>query len=313
MNRTRIAVGVALASVLALAGAAVAVATVKLPAPGSSSQVKQLVAASSKITKLSSSVKKELASAANDAPGVLYPKTANGCTTLTACVFGDTTSHQVLVALGDSHAQMWIPALIRIGVAHKLRVVLLYLAQCPAASLDVWAQFGNKPYTQCSTDRSTWITDLNGLKPKVVVLAERTYGVYSAASGGTATFTDAQWEAGLEATITGLAPSKAKVVVLGDIVTLQGSPEACLASNPTNVQACSVPDPNPSRPNHEPAEQTAAKAEGSLFVNPGPWLCTTTCSVVIGSFIAYYDEFHISSQYAAYLSGVLQTALKKVL
>jgi hypothetical protein len=311
MSRRRVVAFVALLSALTVAGSAVALGSMKLPSPGSSAQVKELVAASSSITKLSSGVTKELATAADDAPGVLYPKTANGCTTLTQCVFGDTTSHKYFVALGDSHAQMWIPALNRIGVSHKLRVVLLFLPQCPAASLDVWSMFGNEPYTQCSTDRSTWITEVNQLKPVLVVLAERTYDVYSSASGGTATFTDAQWETGLETTITDLAPSKAKIAVLGDIVTLSTPPESCLASNPKSVQTCSVPDPNTARPNHELAEQAAAKATRVLFVNPNPWLCTKTCSVVIGSYIAYYDVYHVSCEYAAYLSGVLQTALKK--
>ena len=34
---------------------------------------------------------------------------------------------------------------------------------------------------------------------------------------------------------------------------------------------------------------------------------------MIGSFIVYYDTFHLTCSYAAYLSGVMQTALKRVL
>lgn len=313
MKRTRVLGAVAVATVLAVGCASTALATIKLPSAGSATQVKRLVAASSSITKLSSTLQKELATAASDNPSKLYPQTTNGCTTLTHCVFGDKTSTKILYVMGDSHAQMWVPALNRIGTSHKLKVILLFLAQCPAASLAVWSTFSNSPYPQCSADRSTWITEIDATHPVLVVLAERTYGIYSAASGGTLTFTDAQWQAGLETTITDLKASKAKIAVLGDLVTFDTDVPQCLASAPTKVQSCSVPDPNPLRLAHQGAEQAAAKAEGALFVNPLPWLCTKTCSPVIGTYIAYYDQYHVSCEYAAYLSGVLQTALKKVL
>ena len=313
MNKTRALSVVAATTVMALLVASSALGTVKLPTAGTAAQVKKLVAAAPSITKLSATMQKELSTAAADNPGKLYPQTYNGCTTLTQCVFGDKKATKVLVALGDSHAQMWVPALNRIGTSHKLKVILLFLAQCPAASLAVWSTFTNSAYPQCSTQRAAWITELNALHPVAIVLAERTYGIYSAASNGTLTFTDAQWQAGLETTILDLKASKAKIAVLGDIVTFDAAVPACLTAFPSSIQSCSAPNPNPARDFHQSAEAAAAKAEGSLFVNPMPWLCTKTCSPVIGSYIAYYDQYHISCVYAAYLSGVLQTALKKIL
>ena len=216
--------------------------------------------------------------------------------------------------MGDSHAQMWIPALNRIGTSKHLKIILLYLAQCPAAYLAVWSTYKNTAYPQCSVSRTNWIAELNALHPKAILLAERTYGIYSLASSGTQTFTDAQWTAGLETTITDLKPSKAKIAVIGDIQTFNTSPPVCLTAYTTAVQNCAVPNPNTTKVNHAGAEQAAAKAEGVLFVNPVPWLCTAkSCSPVIGTFIAYYNQFHISCMYAAYLSGVLSTALKSVL
>jgi hypothetical protein len=50
------------------------------------------------------------------------------------------------------------------------------------------------------------------------------------------------------------------------------------------------------------------------YVNPQPWLCTSKkCSPVIGSYVAYWDSFHITVPYAAYLTGVLGTALTSTL
>jgi len=216
--------------------------------------------------------------------------------------------------MGDSHAQMWIPALNRIGVSEKLKVIVLYLARCPAASLDVWLTPYDHDYTACNTERTSWIASINKLRPVTVLLADHTNGVVTAASGGKQPFTSAQWQSGMEATITDLHPSRAKIAVLGDAVTFDRSPNLCLADSPTQTQTCDAANPNPDRPGQQAAEKAAAKAEKALYVDPTKWLCTSTiCSPIVGNFIVYYDAFHFSCTYAAYLSGVLQTALKKVL
>ena len=302
---------VPLAAVLACS---IASAAPKLPTPGSAATIAKQVAASVKLKSLPSAVSKQVYNSPNDNAAVDYPQTKNGCLKLTTCVFGDTKSSKVLVIMGDSHAQMWIPALNRIGISRKLKVIVLYLARCPAASLDVWLAAYDMSYTQCTAVRSGWITSLNALHPVTVLLTDYTYGVDTAASSGTQTFTSAQWQAGMQTTITDLKPSKAKLAILGDIDTFNIPPPECLAAYPAQVQTCAVADPNPLRPGQQTAERAAAAAEKTLYVDPTKWLCTkTTCEPVIGSLIVYYDAFHISCKYAAYLSGVLQTALTKVL
>jgi hypothetical protein len=295
-----------------LCGAAGAVP--KLPSPGAAATITKQVAASVKLQKLPLSVAKQLLSAPNDNAALYYPQTKSGCLKMSSCVFGNKRSTHVLVVMGDSHAQMWIPALARIGSAKSLKVIVLYLARCPAATLDVWLTAFNTSYTQCTSQRATWITAINKLHPVGVVLTDHANGVYTAASSGTLPFTSAEWQAGMETTISSLAPSKAKVGILGDTNTFDISPPQCLAAYPTNVQSCSVANPNPDRPGQITAERAAASAKGVLYVDPNKWLCTsTTCAPVIGGFIVNYDAFHLSCKYAAYLSGVLQTALRKVL
>src|SRR5271170_7111528 len=253
---------------LGLAVATAATAATHLPAPGSSAKVKKLVTTSVLIKKVSPVVAKELPDAANDNAAVLYPVTADNCMTLSSCVFGDTASTKSLVIMGDSHAPMWLPALDRIGIAKKLKVIVLWLPVCPAASLSVWLTAAHGPYTSCSTTRSSWISSINALHPTTVLLAERTWGIYTAASGGTKSFTSAQWQAGLQSTITDLSPSKARIAVLGDFVMLNAPVPTCLATHPSDVQECATPNPNTVRPGLQAAEKAAAKATGVLFVNP---------------------------------------------
>jgi hypothetical protein len=292
----------------------IAGAVPKLPAPGAAATIAKQVAASVKLQKLPTSVAKQLLAAPNDNAALYYPQTKAGCLKLSSCVFGNKRSTHVLVVMGDSHAQMWIPALARIGTAKDLKVIVLYLARCPAATLDVWLTAFNTSYTQCTSQRTTWIAAIDKLHPMSVVLTDHANGVYTAASSGTQPFTSAAWQAGMQTTIASLAPSKAKLAILGDTNTFDLAPPQCLAAYPTNVQGCSAPNPNPDRPGQIIAEKAAATASGKLYVDPNKWLCTSTlCAPIIGGFIVNYDAFHLSCKYAAYLSGVLQTALRKVL
>lgn len=313
MTHRRLAFAAAAGIAVACALGSVAWATIKLPKAGTASQVAALVKKSTSISTLDSTVAKELLGAATDTADTLYPWTKNGCVKLTSCVFGDKTSKTVLAVMGDSHAQMWIPALDRIGKAKHLKVILLYLDLCPAATVSVWtAAYGQ--YTTCTTDRAAWISALDKARPLTIILSDRTSGLLDGTTNGQTAITSSEWLSGMETTLEGLAPSHANLVIIGDIVAQNQAPAECLSANPTSVQTCSSSNPNPSRPGMQSAEKAAATAEHATYVNPIPWLCTATkCSEVVGPYISYSDPYHVSSEYSAYLSGVLQTALRKVL
>ncbi len=282
------------------------------PPPGTAAQVATLVKSSHRITSLPSNLTPSVSAAANDTPEVLYPFAKDGCATLTQCVFGDKSSSKVIVLFGDSHAAMWLPSLLPIATHDSYKVVLLFIMGCPAEDVTIWNKGTGTNYTACNTARSGDISQINGLKPRVVLLASRSA---QAKSSATTFFTNAQWEVGLEKTIALLRPSKAKLAVIGDITLLNAVPPMCLAAYPTSVQKCSVANPNPIKHNqgHQAGEKAAAAATKTLYVNTMPWLCTTTCSPVIGSMLAYSDQWHITVTYATYLSTVFGDAIKKLL
>ena len=109
------------------------------------------------------------------------------------------------------------------------------------------------------------------------------------------------------------SPSR-RIALLEDIPYASNfSPAACLAANPSNVQACSIPFPNPKAPGQQVAEAAAAKAERARFIPTVPWLCTNRCSMVIGNYIAYSDGSHVSLTYSEYLSQVMDDAIHPIL
>jgi SGNH domain (fused to AT3 domains) len=302
-----------LATALTIVGsAAYGLGPTAAQSPGSASQVKALVAASHRIKVLPKSLTPSLANAANDAPEVIYPSTRVGCGSLTQCVFGDTTSTTSLVLFGDSHAEMWLSAVIPWALSQHVKVIVLTIDGCPVADVDVWLSHAQGYYTACTADRARDIATIVGLKPALVVVSERTSHLKSSP---TTYFTNRQWQAGLATSLSQLKASDAKLAMIGDTTVLDSPPPLCLASSPTNVQKCSNASPNPRLvdKNHVTAQEAAAKAEDVAFIDPVPWLCTKTCSPVVGDMVVYRDAYHVTNTYVTYLSKVLGAALSAAL
>jgi hypothetical protein len=51
-------------------------------------------------------------------------------------------------------------------------------------------------------------------------------------------------------------------------------------------------------------------AAGAVIVDPMPWFCAlTSCPVVIGNVLVYYDASHVTPEYARFLAPLLQEHL----
>jgi hypothetical protein len=256
--------------------------------------VRNLVAASVRITKLNSAQRSALAKAQGDNASAVYA-IPDHCATATQCVYGDKHATKSIVLFGDSHARMWLGSIIPIATTDRLRLIVLGQDACPVI------QISGPSFGGCNAILSAAIATINATKPLAVLLSNRTsYPGYSSAF----------WQAGLTTTIKALGPSKAKIAVIGDIQVLSTFPTTCLAANPNKVQKCTGQNPNTKAPGQEQAERLAATAAHDLYVNPTPWLCTTTkCSAVIGNFIIYWNTNHITVSYSKYLSNVMGLAL----
>jgi len=283
-----------------------------LPAPGTPTEVAALVASSHKIDRVPSDLVPQLTGIATDNAAVWgYWKIKSGCTSTTQCVYGDKTATSVVVLFGDSHAAMWLPAIDWVGRHLDVRVVLLWLAGCPAADVSVLNAGGHTVDTACNAFRKAAIRAIKALKPTLVLTANRTANVVGANGRyvpGSA------WQAGLESTLATLLADKLEVAVIGDVPPLANPAAQCLAAYPTAVQQrCSSPNPNPGFHTELKAEEAAAKAKGVPYLNPVPWVCTKVCSPIVGKYATYYDWQHVAATYAAYLSLDWEGALKPLL
>jgi hypothetical protein len=268
--------------------------------PGTSAQVAATVAASTSITKLPTDLFDQLPKEPQQNAAVVF-HIPTDCNKPNECVYGDKTAKKTVVLFGDSHIRMWLPPLNEMALAGKFRLVVLGQNGCPVITATLPGT-----WSDCATTTEKVVSVINEMKPVTVIMADRTSWL--------SVVSDAQWQSDLETTFASLAPSKAKVVMIGDIQVFTTNVISCLAAEHKDVQKCSVHNPNPGEPGHESAEVAAATADSVPYINPNSWLCTpSTCSPVIGHFLAYWDSYHVSVPYSEYLELVLKTALGSAL
>jgi len=306
--RVAIPVLVAAVTVSPLANAA----GFKLPTPGTSASITKAVTSAVTLKKLPANILPTLAQLPYDAYYAIFP---NSCQP--TCTWGNPSASKTVVLFGDSHVMMWVSAIEPEVLAAGEKLQVISNAGCPVATLTPYVNGANPGYNSaCSTWRSTTISQLNAMKPAAIIMAERTTDLYSSPNTFT---TDNEISTGLATTFSALAPSGAKLALIGDNPAYAPAgtwPGVCLGAHPTAIQTCATKT-NPTDPtakNHLSAEQSAAAQARIPFVDPTPWLCHQgICPAVVNNLIVYQDWSHITATYAYYLSGVMKTAIASLL
>ena len=232
---------------------------------------------------------------------------AVGQTTIPACVYGDRTSDRTMVIYGDSHAAMWLQALNLIALVIHWKLVYLGKGYCPADMLSYQNPPGyGKPggeYAACDAWHRFALQRIRLLHPDLLIITQEIRGRPDSQS-----YTDAQWQSGLERSFAQSGVNPSRIVVLGNVPLLPASAPLCLSRHPHDVQACAGPVPA-SEEGFSQAEAAAATAAGAHYVSTTPWFCAQTCPAVIGKYLPYWDRYHITAAYSLYLSRVLVNAL----
>jgi hypothetical protein len=90
----------------------------------SGAQLSALVGASVRIERLPTAVLDALPQVA-DATAANWYALPRTCATTTTCVLGDVAGTRTIVVYGDSHARMWLPAILPAATADGFRVVVV--------------------------------------------------------------------------------------------------------------------------------------------------------------------------------------------
>jgi hypothetical protein len=202
-----------------------------------------------------------------------------------------------MVVFGDSHAQMWMGAIVNMATQDGWAVIPLIKSSC---TIRMWG--GDTAAPGCASWFSWAVREDRSLHPNLTLIS----GVYQSTTGVPAFLVFVT--KGLKAVIHTFRQTGQKVVVMGDVFGQTQQPVDCLLTAHPTMGKCSSPyDVGPITTNN--VIHALASTAGAGFINSEGWFCALDqCPMVIGHTVAYFDESHVTKTYASELSTPLHDA-----
>jgi hypothetical protein len=247
------------------------------------------------VPSLSTLLAKETTNIAYDIP--------NGCdagfgsgTTSNICRLGDASSKIVVATFGDSHAQMWTPALIAAGKALGFAVVPLVKPGCLLGRLDI-----STPGYPCATSYQWALQQLKTLNPTATIVSFRL-----------AQFLQHHASSAVVDLHTVLTSVPAPIY-LADTPDNLPEPAQCLTRNGANMGTCSAPEPS----GYVPLMKDISALVNQLHDPAIPtvqWFCANRiCPTIINHTLVTHDGSHLTLEYSTALAPLIGKQLQPIL
>ena len=222
----------------------------------------------------------------------------DGQSSSSICTLGASSSDRSIAVIGDSHAQMWMPAILAMAEKDRWKVVPFIKSACTPAR---W--IGGLGSSDCRAWYG-WATEhAAALHPKVTIVT----GAYAGATGREA-----------DAVITGvgsiarrLRRASKHVVVVGDPPIQEREPVDCVLARHATMQTCTT-SWGLDQQSTVRAVSDLADRDGAGFMDTTGWFCfQSECPLVIAHRIAFFDRAHITQVYALQLAGPFREAFRR--
>jgi len=222
------------------------------------------------------------------------------------CVYGDPASRTTIVLYGDSHAAQWFPAMQRIALGRRWRLVSLTKSSCSAADAPVYHDTLKRTYTECQAFQRSALGRIAQLSPALVVVASSFAYRLGDPSADQAT----SWRAGWDRTFAQLRATGTRVAAITDTPYPNTRVPSCLSQRPTAIDRCGTSVQAALRgPEQRAIFQAYAREKAVTVIDPVGWLCSDVCPAVVGNMIVYRDNSHLSTAYAELLAPLLGARL----
>jgi peptidoglycan/LPS O-acetylase OafA/YrhL len=218
-------------------------------------------------------------------------------TTGKICRIGTASSSKLIVLLGDSHANMWLPPLLKMAWKDGWAVVPLVRLGCTPA---------------------TWVTNERGCRDWhrwALRAALRLHATVTLLGGSIderpSPYTRRAMESLLDTAHTLRAAGR--VVVIGDPEGLDRDPVDCLLAPHATLASCTTTWPRSSLAAYdEIARRTRQLGVG--FLPTRQFVCFEhECPAVIGSTIAWMDNSHLTVAYSTQIAEPFREALREAM
>ena len=233
-----------------------------------------------------------------------FPKNCSarqGQTTSKICRLGEPAAAKTLVVFGDSHAEMWMPAVLKMAHRDDWAVVPFVKVGCVSSS-----------WTHRSWPCGVWyrwaINRAAALRPQASLLVGSWAGSRTPAAA----------VKGMAKLIGDARRFSASTIVVGDSPHQHRNPVDCLLAKGATMRTCS------SRATLAELQTDAAVAAAAAkqrvgFVNVTGWFCARAssiavlCPLVVNKTISWVDQGHISATYGTELATPFRNAFRREL
>ncbi len=221
------------------------------------------------------------------------------------CRWGDRRGERVVVLVGDSHAQHWMPAMEKAAEANHWQLFHWSKSACSMADLPIYSTALKRRYRECERWRADVIKRIDELPRADLVVMARSAGYLPLdESGDIAAKSDFGdlWQRGAERTFAALTPLAERVVVMEDTPWAASPVPECLSEHLDDIDKCDFPLKGNSEHDQLQTEREKAAAgagDAVQFLDMTRYVCpTTTCPVVDGDGVVIYrDQSHMTSTF----------------
>lgn len=232
--------------------------------------------------------------------------------TTSSCLYGNLNSPTTIVLFGDSHALSWFPAIEKLAIAKKWRMLSLTMSSCWPASIPAWNPTTSILMNNCAIWRKNALAQIAKVKPYITFVAG-TRGFATIDNAGNVLTGDAKtsaWKTGMAATLTSVKKvSKNSFFISDNPITLYSFPE-CLEYSMDSIEYCSTPSASAIDIGWLNIERDMANSVGVNWVNPTEWICNTEpCSPISNNTPIYRDGGHLTASFAVQLEKPLWAAI----
>ena len=220
-----------------------------------------------------------------------------------------------VVLFGDSHADQWSPALIRLAERHHWRLRSLTKSSCPPFMTPrIYNLRLQRPYAECREWQAATVDTILALRPDLVVVG-LARSVLVDSPGGVMLMPAARWGRRLHQLMATFSDAGIPVVLLADTPWMEESVPDCLAQAAAHawmqVAGCGRPRPQAVPPEFAQAARDAvAGIPMARLVDLTSSICDSVrCPPIVGGLVVYRDQHHLAARFSAGLAPVLDAAL----
>ncbi|MFJ5546340.1 acyltransferase family protein [Streptomyces sp. NPDC093225] len=219
------------------------------------------------------------------------------------CLFGNVTSPDRIVLLGDSHAGQWFSPLLALAARRGWALQEFVKQGCPLPQLAVDNPQLGRGYRECDTWRADTLERLRtGPRPRLIVIG----------SLNRYTADPRRLLAGWETTLAPLRALGAPIVYVEDTPVPGTDIPACVSGSPDSPGDCAFGRADSRQPDPLARRIAAGALPGVSSISVNPVLCPgngPTCPAVVDRILLYRDDSHLTNAAAVVLTPRLERLL----